>query len=234
MEILFSIASTDLELDGDIDLVISNHSNENNRVFVNDLAAGHYLLIRLEGTNSNRSAIGARIYVNAIIDGVNRTIMREVMGQTGGGPGSQSTLNQHFGLSDATAVNSVEVHWPSGYVQVINNISTDQFVSIKEDDGALVSGYVYHDSNNNCIKDGGELPLDNTMININSGSVYAITNDSGYYEISLPVGSYNIQQEIPENYESLCQPNPHTITVSSIGQTFTGIDFPDLAIYNKT
>ncbi|MFT5982665.1 MAG: hypothetical protein ACI9RM_001097 [Ulvibacter sp.] len=229
----FSIASTDLELDGDIDLVISNHNNESNRVFVNNLASGNYLLVRLEGTNSNRSAIGAKVYVNAIIDGVNRTIMREVMGQTGGGPGSQSTLNQHFGLDDATSIISVEIHWPSGYVQALNNISTNQFLNIKEDDGALVNGYVYHDSNNNCSKDAGELALANTMISVNAGSIYAITNDNGYYEISLPIGSYNIQQEVPGNYESLCQPNPHNITVSSVGQTFNGIDFPNLAIYNK-
>ncbi|MGK0316996.1 MAG: putative repeat protein (TIGR01451 family) [Saprospiraceae bacterium] len=229
----FAIASTDLELDGDIDLVISNHSNESNRVFVNNLATGHYLIIRLEGTNSNRSAIGARIYVNAVIDGVNTTLMREVMGQTGGGPGSQSTLNQHFGLSDATDVISVVVHWPSGYVQTMNSISADQFLSIKEDDGALVSGYLYHDSNSNCAKDEGELPISNTMIIINSGFIYAISNDSGYYEISLPVGSYNIQQDIPENYESLCQPNPHNVNVTSEGQVLSGFDFPNLAIQDK-
>ncbi|MFT6780554.1 MAG: putative repeat protein (TIGR01451 family), partial [Saprospiraceae bacterium] len=229
----FAIASTDLELDGDIDLVISNHSNESNRVFVNNLATGHYLIIRLEGTNSNRSAIGARIYVNAVIDGVNTTVMREVMGQTGGGPGSQSTLNQHFGLSDATAVISVVVHWPSGYVQTMNSISADQFLSIKEDDGALVSGHLYHDSNSNCTKDEGELPISNTMIIINSGSIYAISNDSGYYEISLPVGSYNIQQDIPENYESICQPSPHNVNVTSVGQVLSGFDFPNLAIQDK-
>ncbi|MGK0317492.1 MAG: putative repeat protein (TIGR01451 family) [Saprospiraceae bacterium] len=229
----FAIASTDLELDGDIDLVISNHSNESNRVFVNNLATGHYLIIRLEGTNSNRSAIGARIYVNAVIDGVNTTVMREVMGQTGGGPGSQSTLNQHFGLSDATAVISVVVHWPSGYVQTMNSISADQFLSIKEDDGALVSGHLYHDANSNCTKDEGELPISNTMIIISSGSIYAISNDSGYYEISLPVGSYNIQQDIPENYESICQPNPHNVNVTSVGQVLSGFDFPNLAIQDK-
>jgi hypothetical protein len=226
----FAIVSTDLELDGDLDLIISNHSNEKNRVFVNNLATGHYLLIRLEGTNSNRSAIGARIFVNAIIDGVNTTLMREVMGQTGGGPGSQSTLNQHFGLADATNVISIEVHWPSGYVQTLTNVSSDQFIDIKEDDGALVSGYVFQDDNENCIQDAAELPLPGTMININSGALYAITDENGYYEISLPIGSYTIQQEIPDNYETTCQPNPHNITVASIGQVISGIDFPDLAI----
>ena len=161
-------------MDGDIDLVISNHSNESNRVFINNLATGNYLLVRLEGTNSNRTAIGARIYVNAIIDGINTTIMREVMGQTGGGPGSQSTLNQHFGLGDATNIISVEVQWPSGYSQTLSNVSTNQFIDIKEDDGAKVSGYVYHDENDNCIKDPGEPALNNTMISVNAGSVYAI------------------------------------------------------------
>ena len=229
----FAIVSTDLELDGDIDLVISNHSNENNRVFVNNLTTGHYLTVRLEGTNSNRSAIGARIYVNAVIDGVNTTVMREVMGQTGGGPGSQSTLNQHFGLSDATNIISVAVHWPSGYVQTMNSISADQFLSIKEDDGALISGYLYHDSNGNCIKDESELPISNTMIVINPGSIYAISNDNGYYEISLPVGTYSIQQDMPDNYQSLCQPSPYSVNVTSIGQILPEFDFPNSAIQNK-
>jgi uncharacterized repeat protein (TIGR01451 family) len=229
----FSIASTDLELDGDIDLIISNHSNESNRVFVNNLATGNYLLVRLEGTNSNRSAIGARIYVEAIIDGVNTTLMREVMGQTGGGPGSQSSLNQHFGLSDATNIISVEVHWPSGYVQTLNNVSINQFLDIKEDDGAIISGYAYNDSNNNCIKDTDEMFLENILISINQGSIYSVTDDSGYYEVSLPIGSYNIQQQIPENYEAPCQPNPYNIDVTNIGQVFEGIDFPNLALYDK-
>lgn len=229
----FAIATTDFELDGDIDIVISNHSSESNRVFINNLATGNYLTVRLEGTNSNRSAIGARIYVNAIIDGSNTTIMREVMGQTGGGPGSQSTLNQHFGISDATEIISVEVKWPSGYVQTLNNIPSNQFITIKEDDGASVSGYLYHDSNNNCIKDEGESPMSNTMVIINEGALFAITDDNGYYEVSLPVGDYSIQQDMPDNYESPCQPNPHAVEVSSIGQVLSGYDFPNFAIENK-
>jgi len=226
----FAIVSTDLDLDGDLDLVISNHSDEKNRVFINNLATGHYLTIRLEGTNSNRSAIGARIYVNATIEGVNTTLMREVMGQTGGGPGSQSTLSQHFGLADATSVNWIEVHWPSGYIQALNNVTADQFIDIKEHDGAMISGYVFQDDNENCIQDAEELPLPGTMININSGSLFAITDENGYYQISLPVGSYSIQQEIPENYETVCQPNPHSITVSSVGEVISELNFPDLAI----
>lgn len=229
----FSIASTDIELDGDIDLVVSSHSNENNRVFVNNNTAGHYLLVRLEGTNSNRSAIGARIYVNAIIDGENVTLMREVMGQTGGGPGSQSSLTQHFGLSDATSIISIETHWPSGYIQTITDVPSDQFITIVEDSGAKVSGYLFHDDNNNCIKDEGELPITQSIININSSELFAISNNEGYYEISLPIGEYTIQQQLSENFESPCQPDPHNVVVSYIGQEFSELNFPNLAIENK-
>ena len=229
----FAIASTDIELDGDVDLVISNHSGESNKIFVNNTATGNYLLVRLQGTNSNRSAIGARIYVNAIIDGENTTIMREIMGQTGGGPGAQSSLTQHFGLDDATSITSVEVHWPSGYIQTTNEIPVDQFITIVEDDGALISGYMYNDSNDNCTKDEGELPIPNSLISINNGEIYAVTNDEGYYEISLPIGEYSVQQEIPDNYGSRCQPNAHSVTVTSIGQILTGNDFPNLAIDDK-
>ncbi|MCG8308445.1 MAG: FG-GAP-like repeat-containing protein, partial [Cytophagales bacterium] len=229
----FSIVSTDLELDGDLDLVISNHSNEKNRIFRNDLAVGNYLLVRLEGTNSNRSAIGARIYVNAVIDGENRTLLREVMGQTGGGPSSQSSLTQHFGLGDASSVISVEVQWPSGYEQILNDISPNQLLDIREDDGATIDGYVYHDQNDNCQKDANEQPLANTLIKVNNGSLYAMTDESGYYEISLPIGNYSIQQEVPTNFESTCQPNPHSVNITTVGQTFSSLDFPNKGISSE-
>jgi enediyne biosynthesis protein E4 len=76
--------------------------------------AGHWLELKLVGTKSNRDAIGARVTVKAGA----RTMIREVDG--GNGYAGQSMQRVHFGLGANASVTSIEIHWPSGTVQIVN------------------------------------------------------------------------------------------------------------------
>ena len=116
----------DYDDDGDIDILVANIS-ERPQLLRNDTAgAGHWLRLRLEGTRSNRSAIGARVTLKA----GSQQASAEVA--TGGSYLSQSDLRLHFGFGSATVVDSVSVSWPSGVVQVLTHVAVDQQHVIRE------------------------------------------------------------------------------------------------------
>ncbi len=93
----------------------------------------NWLGVELEGTKSNRDAVGAR--VTAIVRG--KLQMREVV--LGDGYGSQNTLRLHFGLSDATSADEMTVKWPrSGTVQKFKNVAGNRIIKITEGKDELV------------------------------------------------------------------------------------------------
>ncbi len=86
----------------------------------------HSLRIRLEGTQSNRSGIGARLVATAG-DLVQTT---EFTGSLSGN--LQDDMFIHFGLADHTSVDQLEIRWPSGQVDFIDNIPADQEIRVIE------------------------------------------------------------------------------------------------------
>lgn len=122
----------DFDNDGDIDILIMNR-NEPPSLLRNDAPPSHnWLKVRLEGTKSNRSAIGSRVLVRYGA----KTQAQTVMSQT-----SYLSVNDprlHFGLgSEKTA--EIEIHWPSGGVEVLKNVVSNRLVTIREGMG-LVKG----------------------------------------------------------------------------------------------
>ena len=88
--------------------------------------AGNWVILKLEGTRSNRSAIGARVRLTA----GGRTQIDEV--RSGGSYLSQNDLRLHFGLGGATAIERIEIDWPSGEHQVERNVGLNRVLSIRE------------------------------------------------------------------------------------------------------
>jgi hypothetical protein len=119
------LAVGDLNNDGHLDFVVQNQ-DESPSVVINRGVPGNWTLIKLRGTKSNRSAIGARVTIRA----GGRTQMREV--KSGGSFLSQSDLRLHFGLRDATVIDQLTVRWPSGRVQVERGLKTNRIVSLTE------------------------------------------------------------------------------------------------------
>ena len=86
----------------------------------------NWLLLKLIGTRSNRDAIGTRVTVRA--NGHQQT--QEV--RSGGGYISQSDFRLHFGLAGASKADIIEVRWPGGVTEKLENVSTNQILTIKE------------------------------------------------------------------------------------------------------
>jgi hypothetical protein len=97
-------------------------------------SGNHWLSVKVIGTRSNRSAIGARVAVTA---GGRRQI-REVL--SGSSYLSQSDLRQHFGLGLVKQVDQVEVRWPSGMVERVGSVEVDQFLTLQEGRGIVKAG----------------------------------------------------------------------------------------------
>ena len=95
---------------------MTNEFNAAPQVLVSDLAQKkkiHFLKVRLSGTVSNRDGLGATVRVRA----GGRLFTKWNDGKSG--YLSQSALPLYFGLGDATAIEGVEVDWPSGRKQVV-------------------------------------------------------------------------------------------------------------------
>jgi hypothetical protein len=120
------VAIGDLNEDGRMDVVVSALSAPA-EIWMNASARGnHWVEFKLEGTKSNRDAIGARIKLTA---GGN-TQYDHVM--FAAGYGSSSAGPVHFGLGSAKSADQVEIHWPSGIVQTLKDVSADRVVRVKE------------------------------------------------------------------------------------------------------
>jgi enediyne biosynthesis protein E4 len=85
-------------------------------------AAGHWIILQLEGTRSNRSGIGARITIGH----QTRTVTTSV------GYVSTSDVRAHFGLGEVTKIDRIEIRWPSGTTQVLEGVEADRVVKVKE------------------------------------------------------------------------------------------------------
>jgi hypothetical protein len=121
----------DYDQDGDLDLFISGVDTSQS-FFRNDLDNGnHSLSLKCAGTISNRAALGTRIRLLANIGGQQVWQQREINSQNSFC--GHNSYVVHFGLGTQTTVDSLEIHWPSGIVQILTNIPADQRLTITED-----------------------------------------------------------------------------------------------------
>lgn len=87
----------------------------------------HWILLKLVGTKSNRMAIGAQVHITTA-DG--RSQWNEVT--TSVGYTSSSDYRVHFGLGPNNLVKDIEIRWPSGIRQFLNDVAVDRIVTITE------------------------------------------------------------------------------------------------------
>jgi enediyne biosynthesis protein E4 len=115
----------DFDNDGDIDVLVVN-LNEPPSLLRNDLTgARHWLKVKLVGTVSNRSALGARVIARY----GGKTQAQEVVSQSGFYSVSDRRL--HFGLGGATHAD-LEIRWPRGNVQKVPQVAADQVLVVTE------------------------------------------------------------------------------------------------------
>lgn len=120
----------DFDNDGDVDVLVIN-MNEPPSLLRNDVTGdGHWLKVKLAGTKSNRSAIGAR--VTARYGG--RQQVQEVLSQASFY--SANDLRLHFGLGAATTAD-LEIRWPNGGKEAVKGVAANQLVVIREGSGII-------------------------------------------------------------------------------------------------
>jgi len=124
------LAIGDLWNDGRISAVISN-MNARPSLLVNQIRnQNHWIGLQLQGTKSNRDAIGAKVTMKA----GNRTFVDEV--RSGSSYDSNSDIRLHFGLGTAAKVDSMQVRWPSGLNEHFQNAAIDKMNVFQEGSGS--------------------------------------------------------------------------------------------------
>jgi hypothetical protein len=122
-------AFADFDNDGDLDIVVNNVHDTPDLFRLDQTGERHWIALKLVGTESNRSAIGARVRL-VTADGVQ---LQEVRG--GGSYYSQSDLRVHFGLGQSRSVERIEVRWPNGRSEAWTELAVDRFHTLKEGAG---------------------------------------------------------------------------------------------------
>jgi hypothetical protein len=122
----------DFDNDGDIDLVVNTVNDYPQLLRCDSRRADHWIKIKLTGTKSNRSGIGARLKCITRPPDEQKIHQQIDEVRSGGSFYSQNDLRIHFGLGKADKVESLEVRWPSGQVDEIRNIAANQLIFVKE------------------------------------------------------------------------------------------------------
>jgi hypothetical protein len=116
----------DLDDDGRVDAVVTA-LDESAEIWRNvSPTPNHWLSIRTVGTKSNRDGIGAELSLTTP-SGVRHSHVNTAVGY-----GGASDVRVPFGLGKDASVTKLEVRWPSGIVQVLENVAADEVLVVKE------------------------------------------------------------------------------------------------------
>jgi enediyne biosynthesis protein E4 len=121
----------DYDNDGDVDMLVMNMNEPPSLVRNNHAGLNNWLKVKLVGTESNRTGLGARVVVTS----GGRRQAQAVLSQTS--YYSHDDLRLHFGLGEQEKADRIEVYWPSGRVEEVKGVAAGRLVTIKEGGGIL-------------------------------------------------------------------------------------------------
>jgi hypothetical protein len=116
----------DYDNDGDLDVLVNNLDGPPTLLRNDRGSRNHWLRVRCVGSRSNRSAVGTRLTLRA----GGRQQMREV--KAGTSYISHNDLAVHFGLGNIDHIEWLEVRWPSGRTERVENLKVDQVLTVEE------------------------------------------------------------------------------------------------------
>jgi hypothetical protein len=125
------LATGDLFNDGNLEVVIENLEGEPVILRTEAGPRHHWIRFELAGTKSNRQALNARLKVIA------GDLAQTDELRSGGSYLSQNDLRLHFGLGDRRRVDKVEIHWPAGATETLNDLDADRLYCLREGAGAV-------------------------------------------------------------------------------------------------
>jgi enediyne biosynthesis protein E4 len=117
----------DLNNDGKIDVVVSAIGDHAELLYNTTTNNNHWILLQTMGAKSNRDGIGTRIKVTG-----ESGLVQYNHVTTAGSFASSSDKRVHFGLGRDTRIKEIELRWPGGRIQVLQNVKADQILKITE------------------------------------------------------------------------------------------------------
>lgn len=208
----------DYDNDGDLDIFISG-AGDGRGLFINkNDNNNNWIKFDLEGTVSNRTAIGAKVKIKADINGNEVQQMRELLAQNSFGAHNSFTI--HFGLGDASLVSEALIEWPSGQTTEMMNLNANATYSVTEE---IPLNFFRANFSADKVSGYGELTVQFSDLSLtdpenpvaswewdfnNDGTIDATEenpewnyNDVGMYSVSLTVSNgTETKQVLRENY----------------------------------
>lgn len=117
----------DLDNDGRVDLVVSAIGDPAEVLYNVTEGAGHWLVIRLAGTKSNRDGLGATVKLTGASGHVQYNHATTAVGYA-----SASDKRVYFGLGGDRSAREIEIRWPSGTQQVLRSVAADRVLDVEE------------------------------------------------------------------------------------------------------
>lgn len=116
------VAHADFDRDGDLDLFVANwgSSDQINRLYENTTTKANWISVRLVGDSSNRYGVGSRLEVYISDEKSVKRLNRWMYPTTG--YASQNDYELHFGVGGYSKIDSLIIHWPSGFKDTHKNL----------------------------------------------------------------------------------------------------------------
>ncbi len=127
----------DYNRDGQLDMFVANRLNQQNFLYMNSGNSNAWISIRCVGSLSNKTAIGTKVRLKATVNGIASWQVQEVLAQSGY---NSQNLDLHFGLGNATDIDSIRVDWPAGGTSVFTSVTPNRFITITENGGIASVG----------------------------------------------------------------------------------------------
>jgi Tfp pilus assembly protein PilF/peroxiredoxin len=175
-----SFALADIDHDGRLEIILKNRNAPQIRILRNAMTGiGNSIVFRLQGTKSNRDAIGAAITIET--DGKRQTKYL----QAGSGFLSQHSKEVFFGIGNAATEVKAQVRWPSGIAQSFDHLPVNHRIGLMEGSPDFTAKS-FSATTNNCAKNGiaakvEVLPLaiETWLMEPLSAPSFALPNDTG-------------------------------------------------------
>ena len=133
-----AMAIGDIDNDGRVDAVVTTNDGPAYLLHNETVTQNHWITLLLVGHRSNRDGIGATIKLHT------STGSQYVTVTTAGSYLSSNDKRAHFGMGTDAAAKLIEIHWPSGIVQMLNNVAADQILKVDEPSAPILTRETCH------------------------------------------------------------------------------------------